>query len=118
MMVERVRESVSQAVLNVGQKNGIQKADVLMHENVEELKEKVVPLKEEDLAKFAEQVNTFLQPTRTHVQFEYHEDLKEYYVVVVNDDSKEVVREIPPKKMLDMYAAMTEFIGLLVDKKA
>jgi flagellar protein FlaG len=28
-----------------------------------------------------------------------------------------VVKEIPSKKVLDMYAAMTEFVGLMVDKK-
>ncbi|OKL36316.1 hypothetical protein BLL40_10480 [Domibacillus mangrovi] len=116
-MVERVGESVSQTVMNVSLgKEGI-KLDLPVQQVTEKVAEQTVPLKEEELAKFAEQVNTFLQPTRTHVQFEYHDDLKEYYVVVVDDDSREVVREIPPKKMLDMYAAMTEFIGLLVDKK-
>ncbi|OAH54632.1 MULTISPECIES: flagellar protein FlaG [Bacillaceae] len=112
-MVERVGESVSQTVMSVSQVKEGTKPAVPM----QQVAERSVSMKEEELAKFAEQVNTFLQPTRTHVQFEYHDDLKEYYVVVVDDDSREVVREIPPKKMLDMYAAMTEFMGLLVDKK-
>ncbi|MGM7683379.1 flagellar protein FlaG [Cytobacillus sp. Hm23] len=62
-------------------------------------------------------INEFLEPTYTSLKFELHEQLKEYFVVVVDKDTKEVIREIPPKKLLDMYAAMTEFVGLVVDKK-
>ncbi|MDX8363826.1 flagellar protein FlaG [Cytobacillus sp. IB215665] len=62
-------------------------------------------------------INEFLEPTYTSVQFELHEKLEEYFVVVIDAETKEVVREIPPKKLLDMYAAMTEFVGLVVDKK-
>ncbi|MFJ8266902.1 flagellar protein FlaG [Peribacillus asahii] len=62
-------------------------------------------------------LNQFLQPTNTSIRFEYHEQLNEYYVKVVDDKTEETIREIPPKKLLDFYAAMTEFVGLMVDKK-
>ena len=52
-----------------------------------------------------------------HIQFKLHEDLNEYYVTVVNPETNEVIKEIPPKKMLDMYVAMVEFMGSLVDEK-
>ncbi|KMY51831.1 flagellar protein FlaG [Peribacillus loiseleuriae] len=64
-----------------------------------------------------ESLNTFLQPTHTSVRFEFHEQLNEYYVKVVDDDTDETVREIPSKKLLDFYAAMTEFVGIMVDEK-
>jgi flagellar protein FlaG len=62
-------------------------------------------------------LNEFLRPSHTSIQFKLHEKLKEYYVVLVDDSTKEVVREIPPKKFLDMYADMAEHLGILVDKK-
>ncbi|MFB5282836.1 flagellar protein FlaG [Peribacillus sp. Hz7] len=62
-------------------------------------------------------LNQFLQPTHTSIRFEYHEQLNEYYVKVVDDKTDETIREIPSKKLLDFYAAMTEFVGLMVDKK-
>ncbi|MDW4528204.1 flagellar protein FlaG [Rossellomorea marisflavi] len=72
----------------------------------------------EDRLKMAIQgANEFLSSSNTHLKFEYHEQLNEYYVTVVDDITSEVVREIPPKKMLDMFAAMTEFVGLMVDEK-
>jgi flagellar protein FlaG len=62
-------------------------------------------------------LNDFLSPTHTSLKFELHEKLNEYYVTLVDDKTQQIVREIPSKKMLDFYAAMTEFIGIMVDKK-
>lgn len=62
-------------------------------------------------------LNGFIDPSRTNLKFVYHEELNEYYVTLVNPLTNETVKEIPPKKMLDMYAAMAEFMGILIDKK-
>jgi flagellar protein FlaG len=62
-------------------------------------------------------LNGFIDPSRTNLKFVYHEQLNEYYVTVVNPLTNETIKEIPPKKMLDMYAAMAEFMGILIDKK-
>src|SRR5690625_6004376 len=63
-------------------------------------------------------INNFLEPVVTNLKFVFHEDLKDYYVTIVDPITNEVVKEIPPKKILDMYVAMAEYIGLLVDEKA
>lgn len=70
-----------------------------------------------DIEKVIETMNKFLEPTHTNMKFELHEELDRYFVTVVNSDTQEVVKEIPPKKLLDGYAKMAEFMGLLVDKK-
>lgn len=62
-------------------------------------------------------LNGFIDPSRTNLKFVYHEQLNEYYVTVVNPLTNETVKEIPPKRMLDMYAAMAEFMGIIIDKK-
>lgn len=62
-------------------------------------------------------LNGFLEPAHTSLKFEFHEKLNKYYVTIIDDKTSEVVREIPAKKLLDTYAAMTEFLGLMVDKK-
>jgi flagellar protein FlaG len=71
----------------------------------------------EKLEKVIEGMNKFVSASNTHLKFELHEKLKEYYVKIVDDKTNEVVKEIPSKKMLDMYAAMTDFLGLIMDKK-
>lgn len=62
-------------------------------------------------------MNDFMKPMNVAVRFELHDQLNEYYVTVVDVTTDEVIREIPSKKFLDMYAAMTEYMGLFVDKK-
>ncbi|GAB4072945.1 hypothetical protein GCM10028778_06070 [Barrientosiimonas marina] len=58
-----------------------------------------------------------MKPVRTNLEFELHDKLDEYFVKVVDQDTDDVIREIPPEKMLDKHAAMAEFMGLLVDEK-
>lgn len=62
-------------------------------------------------------LNSFLKPTFTSIRYEYHEKLDRYYVTVVDKDTEETIKEVPPKKLLDVYASMAELAGLIVDKK-
>lgn len=71
----------------------------------------------EDVLLAVKNTNNFLEPVMTNLKFVYHEDLNDYYVTIIDPTTEEVIREIPPKKMLDMYVAMAEYMGLLVDEK-
>ncbi|WP_181347267.1 flagellar protein FlaG [Thalassobacillus sp. CUG 92003] len=70
-----------------------------------------------DYEQVVESLNEFLEPTDTSLKFEFHDKLERYYVTLVDKQTDEVVKEIPPKKMLDVYAAMAEFMGFIVDEK-
>jgi len=61
-----------------------------------------------------EKLNEFLVPTNTAIQYKLHEESGEYYVQVMDRNSDEVLREIPNKKFLDMYASL---MGLIVDDR-
>lgn len=80
-----------------------------------ELQQKTPNKEEIDMA--ISVLNESMEPLRTNVKFEMHEKLEKYYVSVVDTNTDEVLKEIPPKKMLDMYAEMAEFMGILVDEK-
>lgn len=80
------------------------------------------PIEKEEITKEIvknkiEGLNEFLEPTKTAVKFQLHEELNEYYVQVVDSITNEVLKEIPNKKFLDMYASMTELMGIIVDEK-
>ena len=62
-------------------------------------------------------MNTFLETSNTQLRFKFHDQLNEYYVTIVDPQTEEVIREIPSKKLMDIHAAMREFVGLLVDRK-
>lgn len=71
----------------------------------------------EKLEKVVESLNQFIQPAQTSVHFAYHEKLDEYYVQIVDNETEEMVREIPSKKLMDMHAQMLEFVGIMIDQK-
>ena len=82
----------------------------------EELKQEKVT--KENVQNRIEGMNKFLESTTTEVKFLLHEDLNEYYVQVINPTTDEVLKEIPNRKFLDMYASMMELMGLVVDEKS
>lgn len=71
----------------------------------------------DEAKKAVEGFNTLLKPTQSHLKFLYHEKIGDYYVQIIDDNTNEVLREIPPKKFLDMVAGIWEQIGLIVDEK-
>ena len=61
--------------------------------------------------------NEMLEISNNTSKFMYHEGLDRYYVTVVNSETDEVVKEIPPKKLLDAYYEMQKMLGMIVDEK-
>ncbi|WP_345242350.1 flagellar protein FlaG [Pontibacillus salipaludis] len=74
-------------------------------------------LNKEEAKRVVKSMNDFLEPAHTELKFEFHDKLEEYYVTIVNPKTDEVIKEIPPKKLLDVYASMAELLGFLVDRK-
>lgn len=75
------------------------------------------PITEKEVKQVVEDLNRMFEPSQTHIKFNFHEKLGEYYVQVVNDLNNEVIREIPSKKILDIMASFRESIGLVIDQK-
>ncbi|HQD29771.1 flagellar protein FlaG [Acetivibrio saccincola] len=64
-----------------------------------------------------EKANKAIIGARTQLEFSIHEGTKEILVKVINTETKEVIREIPSEKILDMVAKMWELAGTLVDER-
>jgi flagellar protein FlaG len=62
-------------------------------------------------------MNEMLEVNQSTAKFIYHEGLDRYYVTVVNKETDEVVKEIPPKKLLDAFYEMQKMLGMIVDEK-
>ncbi|WP_141604108.1 flagellar protein FlaG [Terrilactibacillus laevilacticus] len=71
-----------------------------------------------DLKKLVDEANKLLDPQLAEIHYVFHEKLNKYYVKVEDAKTHQVIREIPPKKFLDMYASIAEKLGLIVDKHA
>jgi len=64
-----------------------------------------------------EKVNNRLRNLKTNCEFSYHEETHTICIKVIDEESKEVIREIPPEKTLDMIVKMWDLMGLFVDTK-
>lgn len=71
-----------------------------------------------ELDSVVEDLNKTVEALNKGLEFKVHEDTKRVIVTVVNKDTDEVIREIPPEKILDMMAKINEIVGWLVDEKA
>lgn len=62
-------------------------------------------------------VNSKLKHAKTKCEFSYHEATNRISIKVLDKDTDEVIREIPPEKTLEMLEKMWELAGILVDEK-
>ncbi|MFJ7726535.1 flagellar protein FlaG [Neobacillus sp. NPDC097160] len=116
-MLEKLSSSISQSAdFQVKPVESIPKIREVSEEEPDQPKQQA--FNRERTEKVLNSMNDFLKASNSHLKFQFHEGLKEYYVSIVDDTTDEVIKEIPSKKLLDMYAAMTDYLGLLVDRKA
>ncbi|MEK3760782.1 flagellar protein FlaG [Paenibacillus sp. FSL P4-0338] len=76
-----------------------------------------VSVAEEQLIKTIERAVKSLQGPQTTLEISIHEKTHDIMVKVLNKDTGELIREVPPEKTLDLVAKMMEIAGILVDEK-
>lgn len=74
-------------------------------------------LQEETIMNAIERANKKLEGADKEFEFTIHEKTKQIMIKILDINTKEVIKELPPEKILDMVAAMCENAGLFVDKK-
>lgn len=57
------------------------------------------------------------QLNSTECQYGVHEETQRVTLKIVDKETKEVIKELPPEKTLEMIAKVWEIAGLLVDEK-
>lgn len=69
----------------------------------------------EKIKKAIEKMNA--QLPNSEAKFGIHEATNRVMIKLVDKDTQEVIKEIPPEKTLDMIAKCMEMAGVLVDEK-
>jgi flagellar protein FlaG len=78
---------------------------------------KPVSMSEEQWIRAVEKALKLVQGPITYLDFSVHKSTKEVMVKVMNRETGEVIREIPPEKHLDLVADLMKMAGILVDKR-
>lgn len=101
-------------------KNEINKADnsqdSLRTQNENNIDVKKPEMETEEIKKFIEQLNKHAN-SKSSAVFGYHEATHRITIKIIDKETDEVIKEIPPEKMLDMIAKTWELAGLLVDER-
>ena len=69
----------------------------------------------EQLKRAVEEINK--KANNSAAVFGVHEDTNRITIKIIDKESKEVIKEFPPEKTLDMIAKVWEMAGLMVDEK-
>ncbi|PJN58913.1 hypothetical protein PAEAM_35640 [Paenibacillus sp. GM1FR] len=76
-----------------------------------------IPFGDEQLIKAIDRAVKALAGPTTTLEMSVHEKSRQILVKVLNKETGELIREIPPEKTLDLVAKMMEIAGIIVDEK-
>lgn len=114
-------ESVSaQSVLPITESKNKQPQETANIKNIHELSQESnqdQDSKKQALIKKIEAYSGKIEVQQKGLEFSIHDETKQIIVEVIDRNTKEVVREIPPEKVLDMMAQLEEYMGLFIDEK-
>ena len=54
---------------------------------------------------------------KTHCAYAYDEDTKRITIKVFDDETEEIIREVPPEKSLEVLKKVWEIAGIIIDEK-
>lgn len=70
-----------------------------------------------ELENAVKETNNLLFRENSRFEFRIHERTKRVIVRLLDTDTDEVIREMPPEKMLDVVGGIWDFVGILVDER-
>ena len=105
---------VESTAKTLGETATIQTQSVKQQAVGEELKDGVSKEKLEEAVK---SINEFLNTQQKASKFVFHEGLDKYYVQLVDAETEEVIKEIPPEKLLNAFYEMKKLAGMIIDEK-
>ncbi|CDI49857.1 flagellin [Clostridium tetani 12124569] len=92
-------------------------ANILMGDNRESLtKDSDYTL--DEVKKAADKLNKLFEDKSTYVEYEVYGKSKSITIKILDHKTKEIVKEIPPRKLIDMVDKLCELAGIFVDKRA
>lgn len=64
-----------------------------------------------------DKANSHLRFRGTRCEFKFYDDINRVAIKILDNETNEVVQEIPPEETMELIQKLWEFAGLLYDKK-
>ena len=65
-----------------------------------------------------EKINKFLSGSNRKFEISVHDVTNVIMIKVIDTDTNEMIKEIPPEKMVDLMVSICEMAGIMFDRKA
>ena len=91
--------------------------NISSQKNEAQLAKQVKETTNEKITRIAEAMDSYVQSIQRDLKMQVHEETGNIMVRVTSRDGNKVIREIPPKELLDLAARMEELAGVLFDEK-
>ncbi|ADL51449.1 flagellar protein FlaG [Clostridium cellulovorans] len=72
---------------------------------------------EEEVKEAVKELNKLFDKN-TYAEYEVREGIGNIIIRIIDGNTKEVIKEIPPEKIIEMVEAMCERAGIMINKKA
>ena len=72
---------------------------------------------QEEIKESVKDVNEIVEKVKEGLSFQIHEDTEKLMVQVIDVNTEEVIKELPPEEMLDLEARIHEMVGILINEK-
>lgn len=110
--------NIAQASINLGASNNLKAVNVELGNGSNETGQQKDQNSEASRIKNAmNEMNNKLKPTKTRCEFSYHEEVNRVTIKILDRETNEVVREIPPEQSIKVLEKVYEIAGLIVDEK-
>lgn len=86
--------------------------------NESDQRQKDTAAREQLIKSIITNANKSMKLSRTRCEFSYHEKINRVSIKILDEETDEVIREIPPEEALEMIEKFMELAGLLFDEKA
>lgn len=71
----------------------------------------------EELKEAVEKINRAAETFDVGLRFRIHEETERIMVQVIDRETNEIIREIPPEKILNLVAQIQNLIGIFIDTR-
>ncbi|MCM8900487.1 flagellar protein FlaG [Caldicoprobacter algeriensis] len=72
---------------------------------------------QDDIMQAVKRANKALEGTNRRFEYSIHDQTNTIMIKVIDTETNEVIREIPPEKILNLIAKLWELAGIIVDER-
>lgn len=74
-------------------------------------------LSHDELENIVREINQFIQIFNTKIAFEFDKEVEKIILKIIDSQTNEVIRQIPPEELLRVSKRISELLGLIINAR-